>query len=296
MIKSKKNRAFSLIELSIVILVIGILIAGITQGSRLYDKFRLQTAQNLTMNSPVNGIPDLVLWYETILDSSFTSSQNADLPISVWNDISGQRPIKNNATQNTPANQPIFRENDQNGIPAIEFDGTSDFMSFSGSEFINSDYTIFVVAKKTLKPTWNFVIAGDSCGLNQNLVVGYVDGANNSNSAWQSHCANDIGRSLPTYSVPQANILTAWFSQDFGKRLRVNGAGPSADNVILDPNKKNPVSSSINTLRIGRFIGSNFYRGKVFEIIMYSRALTNEERLAVEKYLGQKFAIKMTIS
>ncbi len=50
MIKNEKL-AFSLIELSIVVLLIGILIAGVTQGSRLIRQSKIKTAQNLTKNS-----------------------------------------------------------------------------------------------------------------------------------------------------------------------------------------------------------------------------------------------------
>ncbi|MBU6338893.1 MAG: prepilin-type N-terminal cleavage/methylation domain-containing protein [Rickettsiales bacterium] len=59
----KKNtyKAFSLIELSIVILVIGILFAGVMQGRSLIQKSRLKTAQSLTKSSPVSGIYGLLL-------------------------------------------------------------------------------------------------------------------------------------------------------------------------------------------------------------------------------------------
>ena len=42
MINKNKNGAFSLIELSIVILIIGILIAGVTQGSRLVREAKIK--------------------------------------------------------------------------------------------------------------------------------------------------------------------------------------------------------------------------------------------------------------
>ncbi|MFM2200490.1 MAG: hypothetical protein RL769_545, partial [Pseudomonadota bacterium] len=41
-----RHQAFSLIELSIVILIIGILVAGVTQSSRLVNQIRLSTAQS----------------------------------------------------------------------------------------------------------------------------------------------------------------------------------------------------------------------------------------------------------
>jgi len=51
----KKHQAFSLVELSIVILIIGVLIAGVIQGSNLVTKFRIKTAQTLTQSSPVSS-------------------------------------------------------------------------------------------------------------------------------------------------------------------------------------------------------------------------------------------------
>ena len=55
--KTAKNNAsaFSLIEVSVVILVIGILVAGITLGSALVKKSRIAAAQTLTVSSPING-------------------------------------------------------------------------------------------------------------------------------------------------------------------------------------------------------------------------------------------------
>ena len=78
-ILKRKNSAFSLIELSIVILIIGILIAGVTQGSKLYIKFKIATAQALTRSSPVNGVKDLAVWYETSLTESFNSTDSIDV-------------------------------------------------------------------------------------------------------------------------------------------------------------------------------------------------------------------------
>jgi len=59
--KNKISQAFSLIELSIVILIIGILVAGVTQSSRLVTQFRLLSARNMTQSSPVPTIKDLLI-------------------------------------------------------------------------------------------------------------------------------------------------------------------------------------------------------------------------------------------
>ncbi len=117
--KKTYSKAFSLIELSIVILVIGVLIAGVIQGANMVKKSQLQTARNLTTSSPVSGVKDLMLWYETSLESSFKTTEAADnTQISVWYDNNKQSMAKNNATQATSTNQPKFIENVFEGIPA----------------------------------------------------------------------------------------------------------------------------------------------------------------------------------
>ncbi len=61
-VMQKNYNAFSLIELSIVILIIGILVAGVTKGSTLYQKIKLSSARSVTNNSPVAYISGLSVW------------------------------------------------------------------------------------------------------------------------------------------------------------------------------------------------------------------------------------------
>lgn len=61
----KPNKGFSLVELSIVILIIGVLIAGVSQGIDLLQDSRLAAARMLTQSSRVNSIKNLVTWLET---------------------------------------------------------------------------------------------------------------------------------------------------------------------------------------------------------------------------------------
>ncbi len=83
--KRKKSRyAFSLIELSIVILVIGMIVSGVLASNMLIKKFRVTTTQTLTQSSPVQGISDSVLWLETSLDKSFKVSGSDDKAVMEW--------------------------------------------------------------------------------------------------------------------------------------------------------------------------------------------------------------------
>ncbi len=129
------KKAFSLIEISIVILVIGILVSGVLGVSNFIEKMRVKTARSLTESSEINGISSLVLWYETTSESSFLNSSSSkslddgDL-ISTLYDSSPQVRNKTNATQSTQSKMPKYKKGVINGLPAIYFDGTDDYLSF----------------------------------------------------------------------------------------------------------------------------------------------------------------------
>jgi prepilin-type N-terminal cleavage/methylation domain-containing protein len=54
--KNNKIKAFSLLELAVVILIVGILVSGIAYGEKLIYNSRLVGAQSETINSPLNSI------------------------------------------------------------------------------------------------------------------------------------------------------------------------------------------------------------------------------------------------
>lgn len=107
------KKAFSLIELSIVILIIGILVSGVTQSSRLIRQFRLSSAQSLTDNSPVNSIPDLVAWYETTKETSTFNGTNYQLDdgsaVTILKDIKQTSSVKYDLAANAGSN-PVYKE------------------------------------------------------------------------------------------------------------------------------------------------------------------------------------------
>jgi prepilin-type N-terminal cleavage/methylation domain-containing protein len=157
--KMKKNnysKAFSLIELSIAILIIGILITGVAQGSKLYYKMKLNAAQALTKSSPVSGIKDLLLWYETSLESSFLDSERIEgAAVSSWLNNNLQKTFKKKATSANPplSTRPIFKESAINDLPALYFDG-GDQMYFDGSDLEGArGYTVFAVEHRDADET-----------------------------------------------------------------------------------------------------------------------------------------------
>jgi prepilin-type N-terminal cleavage/methylation domain-containing protein len=142
---TKKSRAFSLIELSIVILIIGILIAGVTQSSRLLRQAKLSTAQTLTKSSPVSGIKGLLIWLEPTLDDSFLSAEADDgAGAHQWNDINPQSSSKYYAVIDSDGDVPLYKASSgPNGLPSLyggETNGTTFNISFSNYAHLGKKY------------------------------------------------------------------------------------------------------------------------------------------------------------
>lgn len=145
----KSFKAFSLIELSIVILIIGILVAGVTQSSRLVKRIRLVTAQNITNSSPVPTIKDLALWYESSLDRSFNDAEEQDLgELTMWYDNNPQTTNKINAFPPLANNRPKYIENGINGLPSVRLAGVDDYLRADQVGIFGPQLTYFIVARR----------------------------------------------------------------------------------------------------------------------------------------------------
>jgi len=149
----KNKSAFSLIELSIVILVIGVLVAGVVTGSKMVTKAKIAMAANQTKSSVVPGLKDLIFWIETSSTGSVIGSNATDsVPfdgdtVSKWNDINLQSMSKINPVPLAGGESPKYKENVINGLPSILFDAVDDRLVASGISVSrnNSFFAVFNV-------------------------------------------------------------------------------------------------------------------------------------------------------
>jgi prepilin-type N-terminal cleavage/methylation domain-containing protein len=281
------KKAFSLLELSIVILIIGLLIAGVVATKSMVTKSRLTTAQTLTKTSPVNEIPNLYLWLETSLTESFREEEIEDgASISTWHDINPQAVNQATLQQLNSNNQPKFYGEVFNGaIPAIRFDGTDDFINFDGTPLVNSSYTIFVVEQRRSGGSgFNPIIGGSDGMQNANLALCYNDDAN----ILQSHFANDLTFSVDGYTIPIPRIHTLMFNSTSGKNYWMNGGN---DSDATAPSQTETLVSYDGSA-LGKFL-NNYFNGDLAEVIIFTRSLKTEEKLLVENYLNKKYNIDL---
>jgi prepilin-type N-terminal cleavage/methylation domain-containing protein len=291
-----KKRAFSLIELSIVILIIGILIAGITQSSSLVGKFRLSSARNLTQSSPVASIPGMIFWVDSVSEKSFDAldQDNGD-PLASWHDLNPQSAVKNHLLQSSGAAKPTYLERGINSLPSVNFNGTSQFFDFTSPGLIAStSYTIFVV-EQPLRTTgvYNYFMAPKSggCGASTCFNMGHQNLVSGTYTFYVSHYTNLLSTTsteIPGFSYRPS--VTALHSTYFA----INGArkyffkGTRGDN---DSNVAQITGNTSMTVGNASGFGGGFYQGMIGEIIIYNRALLNEERWEVEAYLAKKWGV-----
>lgn len=299
-----KSKAFSLIELSIVILIIGVLIAGVTQASRLVRQSKITTAQTLTQSSAVNGLKGLLLWLEPTQETSFQSSQATDgATVEYWYDSSPQRTIPNmfrNGT-GTPSDTITYKATGAtNALPTVAF--ASNNTAFTGTLLDSpfSAYTIFYVVRSTnLTGTntifYNGVNGTDGFGLSLNssgqTVFSY--GAESSQTfSIASATANQGAADIVCVTLAPNSVLGASVANPALLSYK-NGVPDDLSQTTTTANWVLPTTS----MKIGNVSTSdtsNDFIGEISEIIVFDSVLKKADREEVERYLSKKYAIAIT--
>lgn len=306
----KFNKAFSLIELSIVILIIGILIAGVTSGSRLILKLKIASAQNLTKGSPLGSMKDLLLWVEPTLDESFDPTQaQQSYQITQWNDINPTTSskyffVRNQSSQITYETQGI------NGLPTIKFDGNTSVDGIpgrTGALFLSRSTSISdIISLPTSMAKMSIILV-----LQNNLVSGgnvnyafYNGNANiNPQNGWGYFLHFPLGKR--TLYFPQ--VGGSWYQNNNTitrnpeiLTVMYGGIGVGSLQVFVnglsEPFPNNNWSSSVPTsyFLIGNGNGTEIWNGFISEVIIFDRIINTEERKSIESYLGKKYSIKVS--
>lgn len=298
----KKLQAFSLIEVSIVILIIGILIIGVIESSSLVTMSKINSARALTNSSPVSSIPDLYAWFETTTENSYAEGIFEDLEdgdlITTWNDINPQNRNRFTLTQSTTNYKPTYNYDSTLGIPTLIFDGTDDVMTSTTNFGItgNPDFTIFVVASVSGGSYGPFLTFG-----NPSTCDWLMFGRNN-NSSENGELYNGFYASGQNFT--HANVGTdSIFAIHTWRRTTSNGSNNDHTGNTVYTNGTSQTltnqgtactpSITASVLSVGSDPEGRDLNGEIGEIIVFNRALKTEERVSVENYLSQKWNIAL---
>jgi len=307
MLKTQK-KAFSLLELSVVIVIIGILIAGIMKGGSLVSASRLNAARSLTARSPVGEINGLTAWYETTSSQSFgkrnqqvSSAIAASIStiqlaesnkIEIWRDI-GPKCINNYTIANTDtvastcnalsqptiANRPYYSLSSINNLPSVGFESNNSLLLNAFKDGDIATATKFVVFSVDSKPTTN------------NTATILDNDLSSSTSTSQRIFINPSNISINNGDLSDFNITTSYtIKNTYILAVIFNGA--NSYHKINNNAISSVINPGSNTAR-GLTLGGTHFVGKISEVIVFNRMLKESEMTEIFNYLGKKYKVNV---
>ena len=295
MIKRAPSKAFSFLEISVVIMIIGLLISAILTGSEVTASAKLVHARSLTQNSPVASISGLTLWLDTTSEKSFSKLESKEgAAISRWNDINPEASVSNylSNSSGTTSEHPIYKETCINGLPCLYFNGTTNNKITSPKQMgIRTKYISMFL-----------VFTGS-----ESATASYASSVFSSGGAWDGNSGAFI---LGTTANPNKYFsynMPSTYGIQYRSCTPVAYMNPKQEYVygVIDDNSSsifhyvngvvaNSVGSNsgVLTKTLGVVsIGNGSYQGNIGEVIIFTKALTANERKSVEQYLSKKWGI-----
>ena len=283
--KKTKKFAFSLIELSIVILVIGILMVGVSQGYNLVRSAQISNARGITAKSPISQMQGLLAWYETSMKESLDQSKLKDGDsISTWKDISPNSILNGYNQLTTTASANItFAQSSINKIPSIKFTGSSKLSLANFTQGASSQATVFLVVKLNYVPdTTNYktIFDGNSADFSFSIRSNGIQ-INTGSSVVSSDVANSF--------LNSGEYAIAIYFNGFNSKVYVNDTDSMfGGSVINNPSGTNQLTGL--TLGNNR-AGTNGFSGFISEVAIFNRVIKAGERKEIFNYFSKKYKI-----
>lgn len=211
---------------------------------------------------------------------------NIDGSVTKWMD----QISTNDAIQTVNTQEPFWVSNVVNGMPALKFDGTNDFLVTNPIYLPSNDYSYFTVFQKHgVKPvSARHVILGRAQSMSS---LGNYFALTSSSTGQTTVIADAVN------SKADASAATA-FTTNFMRIVSVvrHDKTSAGTKIYVDGNYEGASSSSASKNAVeanGRVfiggLGSDFGKIKASEFLLFDRALSDSERMKVEDYLALKY-------
>ena len=239
----------------------------------------------------INGLD---LWLDasdnsTVLNAGGSEASD-DEAVKTWQDKSGN---SNHAVQATVANQPLRRAAEVNSLDALDFDGfnyrmdgTTDLparQTNAKTIFVVSKYDDLSAASSVFSPYNTITTFGarGSLFFNPPANMGYA--VHGGYEASTDHTTDTTNPNIHIYSQSGSgnlfDVMTQW--QDGVELIRTSGS----DTTLVD---------ATAGYAVGYWNNSQYFNGRICEIIVYDSELSTSDRESVETYLADKWGILST--
>jgi len=205
--------------------------------------------------------------------------------VAAWLD---QSAAGNSAVQEKTGAQPTLVANALAGRPSIRFDGSDDFFALpDGFSDFRAGLTAFVVTRPAPGGAWSRFIDLDVGPACENIVFGRKDAPDKLGFWVYTNSATKGKVEAPGAVIAnEVQSFCALLAPGGKVTLYKNGA------MVATGDTSTPKSTSRkpNTLAKSNSGGGDpLFKGELFEIMLYNRALTEAERAYVESYLNAKY-------
>lgn len=309
LIKNKFNKAFSMIELSIIVIIIGILIAAVSAGQDLYYKSKISAAESITKTFGSLNMPGLKFWINTTMPNSFNGSENAPRDgdtITSWEstDYSGLNGIKSLTANGTPK----YVEDGIGGLPSVQFiTSATDYFVLNSPEIIESGdkaFSFVVVWKPDFKSPnpgahYSVIYYGptSTAGNNEKMIDYWIYSTYDSMAISEhtgGHCATP-GQHKIVFSEGTEQYTIASLTPSVTK-VYTNLSNPSGDCAGLFDGSLgigSGIAESSMVFRIG--LGHNTYNGGydglISELMIFDRPLGTDDVELIRDYFQKKYGL-----
>jgi len=278
----KNRKGFSLIEISVVILIIGVLIAGISQASDMIDDAALKGARGASKSSRVSRIKDLVLWLDmTGEGASLTSSNKQAVDGEAVTSIKDLNP--RSSSKLTLTGTSTFSSNKVSGLPSIAFNGSSNSYKLTERyDNLTGEYTIYLIYQPIT--TTNYVIF-EKRGATDTVFPYKLEIAS---GFYKLSDKNSSVFGAKKVSAGKINLIRL-------NRTSTGGLTIIVDDVTTTAAGTNDSVTNSSELIIGAQNGTtiaSYANGRLGELIIFERDLSTPEEVDIEAYLYKKWKIE----
>ncbi len=203
-----------------------------------------------------------------------------ELRVQGWNDAS---PAAHHAAQENSSARPKLIAEAVNGQPALRFDGKSAFLHLTGELLTSQQYTIFAVVNDQGSNGHREILSNwDGAGGNAGSSV--FLGATGPSAVRFSDNFAPAGE----LSQQTEHFLLTAVAEEHDAILLQNGAELARKGSALAARKLN------FPYVIGRQgnLNGEYWQGDIAEILVFDRALGDEERSSVEQYLRERYGLQ----
>jgi len=226
-------------------------------------------------------ISNLRMWFDATDASTITTVSGA---VSAWNSKVGGI----TSSQSTANNRPAYLATGMNGKPAVDFDGSNDFLTTTYNANLITGYVTYAAAVIPDSPSAASAILGARGSTANGGPVRSTDAT----ARWTlSH--RDMAVTYANASgglIQNVNQVVLTTINATALTVRVNGSQSTVTSTFAAGS--NETNAVFNIARDATPT-PRFFNGTFGEILMYDRTLTASELLSIERYLARKWGVTL---